>query len=422
SNPAPDQSKTFTELFDLGSVYRRLGRLVSGPPLPFVGSVAFVAGPGDSTLAVLALSLENRSLVFQPERKDFVARYRVDITAQPDSGPGIQIGKEEVVRVGNFQETLRNDESILFQQNLRLMPGHYRFTVTLRDRGSPALGRAEADYTVPALHDGNISPAFLAYQVTGRARRGDDLAVIINPRATVAYGGDTALAYVEGYRMGGPRALPFELWDEQDSVVLRDTLHFLGDREVESEVIRLTPDSAPLGELKLVVGSGDQQRTTSILVSFSQAWVVTNYEDMLNLLRYFGEDTRLDQLRKVPASDRPRLWREFWIATDPNKLTPENEALNEYFGRLGTANARFNGEGIAGWKTDRGEVYITLGDPDEIFDASPTSQGRTVRWSYTSLRLTVFFQDETGFGRFRLTPASRSEYEQVLGRVRRRIQ
>jgi len=35
------------------------------------------------------------------------------------------------------------------------------------------------------------------------------------------------------------------------------------------------------------------------------------------------------------------------------------------------------------------------------------------------LRLTLFFQDQTGFGRFRLTPMSRAEYQRVLSRVRR---
>ena len=44
---------------------------------------------------------------------------------------------------------------------------------------------------------------------------------------------------------------------------------------------------------------------------------------------------------------------------------------------------------------------------------------RVIRWSYTDLRLVLLFEDETGFGRFRLEPASRSEYQRVLARVRR---
>jgi len=31
----------------------------------------------------------------------------------------------------------------------------------------------------------------------------------------------------------------------------------------------------------------------------------------------------------------------------------------------------------------------------------------------------LYFQDQTGFGRYRLTPSSRAEFQRVLARVRR---
>ena len=43
---------------------------------------------------------------------------------------------------------------------------------------------------------------------------------------------------------------------------------------------------------------------------------------------------------------------------------------------------------------------------------------RVLRWTYTEERLVLYFQDQTGFSRFRLTPSSRSEYQHVLLRVR----
>ena len=123
--------------------------------------------------------------------------------------------------------------------------------------------------------------------------------------------------------------------------------------------------------LVLVVASQASQREKSAIVSLSTAWVVTNYEEMIRLLRYFDQKDLLDTLSKADPLDRPRLWREFFAATDPNKATPENEALDRYFGRLARANQIFRDEGVAGWRTDRGEVFIVLGEPDEIYDSSP---------------------------------------------------
>ena len=415
----PGAADQLTQLVNVPNYYQRLGRLAAGEPLPFVGTVAFAAGPGDSVITVIGLSLENRALAFQREGNLFVARYRVGISFQREGTRSVELSRDEIVRVPTFQETLRADESVLFQQILRLTPGAYNVSVTVRDASSTAESRAQGKFTAPAFPRGSTSAPILAYQATGRANRPDPLSVVLNPRGAVGYGADTLLAYIEGYDFVGPAMVPFEVTDEQQEVIYSDSLRFRGGRAVESQVIRLAPDSISLGELKLTVGSGPAERSVSALVSFSQAWVITNFDEMLDLLRYFGQDARVNAMRKAPPAERSRLWRQFYADTDPNKITPENEALNQYFGRISAANSRFTDEGVPGWRTDRGEVFITLGPPDEFIETTPGTSGRIVRWSYLNYRLALFFQDETGFGRLRLTPGSRAEFERTLNRVRR---
>jgi GWxTD domain-containing protein len=416
---APAPADQLSQLVNTPAFYQRLGRLAAGEPLPFIGTVAFAAGPGDSVISLLGLSLENRALAFQRDGNQFVARYRVSISFQQQGVRPVALTRDEIVRVPTFQETLRADESVLFQQALRLTPGAYNVTVTVRDASSTAESRAQGRYVAPTFQRGTTSAPILAYQATGRASRSDPLSVVLNSRGAVGYGADTLLAYIEGYDFPGPATVPFEVLDEQQEVIYSDSLRFRGGRPIESQVIRLAPDSISLGELKLAVGDGPQQRAVSALVSFSQAWVITNFDEMLDLLRYFGQDARVNAMRKAPVSQRSRLWREFYEETDPNKVTPENEALSQYFGRISSANTRFSDEGVPGWRTDRGEVFITLGPPDESIETTPGQAGRVVRWSYLNYRLSLFFQDETGFGRLRLTPGSRAEYERTLNRVRR---
>ncbi len=414
----PSPSETLTQLLDVATYYRKLGRLAAGDPLPFIGSVAAVAGQGDTVQAIVGLSLENRALSFQKDKGGFQARYRVDIAFQPAAGRPVAAGQDEVVRVATFQETFRADESILFQKYFRLAPGSYKVGVTVRDLNSGALNHAETELELPAFGPGTTSAPLLAYQVTARDRAGAPLEAVLNPRGTVAYGGDTLLAYVEAYRLPGPTAVPFEVRTQSDSLVYRDSLRFRGGQEVEAQVLRLRPDSMALGELRLTVGSGPAARSTSAVVSLSTAWVVTNYDEMLSLLRYFGHDDLLSKVRKAAPEDRAAAWRDFWTKTDPNPQTPENEALNRYFSRLAIANTRFRDEGVPGWRTERGEAFILLGEPDDIIDASAAAQGRVIRWSYLTFRLTLYFIDDTGFGRFRMTPASRADFERTVSRLR----
>jgi GWxTD domain-containing protein len=272
---------------------------------------------------------------------------------------------------------------------------------------------------VPAFTPGSTSDPILAYQAQGRGRPEDPLNIVLNPRGTAGFGGDTLLAYVEGYAFPQPRTLPFEVRNDQDSVVYRDSLRFRGGRPVESQVIRLAPDSLVLGEMRIVLGSGADARHTTALVSFTPAWLVTSYDQMISLLRYFGANPVLDSLRRADPRERNRLWREFWRSTDPDPKTPQNEQLDEYFTRVATANAQIKDEGVPGWRTERGEVFIVLGAPDEITEANPGPQSRIIRWTYNNFRVVLFFVDESGFGRFRLTSQSRAEYERLRNRLRR---
>jgi GWxTD domain-containing protein len=419
--PSPRQGETLTEILDLNSVYRRLGRLTAGDPLPFIADVGFFGAPGDSTIMVVGLSLENRNFAFQREADVFVARYRVEVSVQPVSGGKVvQATKDQVVRVGSFAETQRSDESILYQDGLTLAPGNWHLTLQVTDRTGLKTGKAEGTYVVPSYGPGSFTAPQLVYQAKARAARSAPVAVILNPRGTLAYGGDTAIAFVEAYALPGPTVIPVTLTDARDSLILRDSLRFAGGKEIESSVLRFSPDSAPLGELHIVVGSGARIDSTMAIISFSPDWVVTNFEDMLSLLRYFPPSEQLDSLRKAPPAERGRLWKVFWRATDPNSATPNHEDLDIYFARIALANARFREEGMPGWRTDRGETLVRLGEPDEVFDASPASEGRLIRWGYTQYQLALYFVDESGFGRFRLTPASRAELERIVARLSRR--
>jgi GWxTD domain-containing protein len=71
--------------------------------------------------------------------------------------------------------------------------------------------------------------------------------------------------------------------------------------------------------------------------------------------------------RELKSDDeRERFIEEFWLRRDPMPDTDKNEFREEYFERIAYANQNFAVDGVAGWRTDRGRIYITYGKPDEI--------------------------------------------------------
>src|SRR3712207_6514102 len=80
----------------------------------------------------------------------------------------------------------------------------------------------------------------------------------------------------------------------------------------------------------------------------------------------------------------------------------------------------FRSEEVPGWLSDRGMVYVTLGEPDRVLEpkgGDVRTRGRTQIWEYTHRRLRLVFVEQDGARRWRLTPASEAEV-QAAGRER----
>ena len=425
SDPRPEPGAVVSTLLDAGSVYGAMGLLVAGPPLPFVATLDYVAdATPDSTLAVFGLSLSNHVLTFQRDGNVFTAHYHVEIIFRADTGAVRQFASDETVRVQSFQETQRGDESVIYQQFIGVPPGIYKVMVTVRDRSGPAASHQDRTDTVPRFAGQGTSAPLAVYRGTGRTRASDVPKLLVNPRATVAYGADTLRFYLEAYgERPGARWLARAL-DLGGHEIWHDTVALAGTQELSSGVAQLAPGVLPVGAGRFEIGrvGSAATHTAPFLVSFSDQWAITNYDQMISLLRYFERQDWVDKLRHATPDQRPAVWQQFYKATDPVELTPENEALDGYFRRVQIANQRFREEGEPGWLTDRGEVLVTLGEPDDVFDfTSDVSRSgiRGVRWTYREQRLTLFFQDNTGFGRFRLTPLSRAEFQRIVAQRRR---
>jgi GWxTD domain-containing protein len=412
---------------DVIATYRRAGLIAEAGPLPFTGLVRFFAGPSpDSTLALLTLSMANRSLTFVGEGNQYRATYRVTMEVQRGTGMPRRIEARETVRLSAYRETARGDESIVFQQFVLMAPGENRIGLVLRDEGSPRMGSTSLNLTVPRLEAGTLSSPVLVYEATARTTRDSLPKLIANPRATVVFGRDSILSmYVEGYGLadGAPIAV-LALAEVRQLPAWGDTVPLTTRGDLATALLAVPVSNLGAGQLTLAVsaiGSSDTVRTP-LFVSFGEEWAMTSFTDMLSYLRFFATPEELNALRSARPERRAAAWMAFWRSTDPVPTTSENEALRDYFGRVRIANDRFGEEGTHGWLTDRGRVLLTLGEPDELFEQDEVSirqRGRSQIWVYDRYQVRLVFVDQTGFGRWRLTASSEADL-QSAARERRR--
>src|SRR5580700_7280847 len=110
-----------------------------------------------------------------------------------------------------------------------------------------------------------------------------------------------------------------------------------------------------------------------------EAAAKTLYKKWLNedVVYIITDEERHDFIQLKTDEAREQFVEEFWRRRDPTPNTEENEYKEEHYRRIAYANDRFS-TGIAGWKTDRGRIYIVLGPPDAI----ETSTRPSERWTY----------------------------------------
>jgi GWxTD domain-containing protein len=108
------------------------------------------------------------------------------------------------------------------------------------------------------------------------------------------------------------------------------------------------PDIRPVAQAGEHVGPYDRWLREDV------AYIVTDRE------RFAFQGLTTDE-------ERDKFIEQFWLRRDPTPNTVENEFQEEHYRRIAYANEHYaSGSGVAGWKTDRGRIYITFGPPDEI--------------------------------------------------------
>ncbi len=433
TSPAPEEGSGIARPID---AYRQLGMLTGGADFPGVASFSMLAGPADSTYVVLGLSLPNTALRFQRDRDGFVGEYAVAVTFSRDTQVVKRVERREAVRIPTFSETGRTEESVVFQQIVALEPGRYTVEVRVRDGFSPRGFTAHDTLAVPAYgaHAARLAAA-VVYQAEGRRSRDSIPELILNPRHVVPFGSAAPGVYLEGYGVPADTVLPVRVVDGSGRVVWAGSASLdAGGAALRHALVRVPPDSLPLGKLWVELGAAagppvpadaDARGSAGrepLLVSVSEQWMVANFDDMLQFLRYIARPAELDSLRHASGAERRELWDDFWARRDPIPATPENEYRDAFFDRVKVATEQLAEPAVPGWRTDRGRVYIVLGPPDDVHrqEGSVPGGAAVIEWLYAGGavgHVNLTFLDRDGFGRFRLEPASESAFRQAAARL-----
>ncbi len=149
-----------------------------------------------------------------------------------------------------------------------------------------------------------------------------------------------------------------------------------------------------------------QSSNAAAQVALASPWDKWLTEDVVYIIT--DEERRAFRGLATDA-ERERFVEQFWLRRDPTPGTPVNEFKEEHYRRIAFTNNHFPGQSVAGWKTDRGRIYITFGPPDEI-DSHPCIGPNTAKdvWRYRFIEgignnVLIEFDDPACTGEYRMT-------------------
>lgn len=415
---------------EVSDLYRQIGLLAAPSPVSFVGKVSsFASASPDTTLVLVSISIPNRALTFTREGDRYRAPYEVKVTLNRGDVEAATINVMEIVRVGSFREINRTDESVIFQHYFHVPPGSYTISATIRDVGGSRAATQQTSVNVLVLRPGRLSTPLLVYEARGRSTLDSVPGVLASPRSSAVFGRDSTVAiYVEAYGQGTRLPVEFVVRNDKGAQLWRDSATLARRGGLFSGIVSVPISTVGVGVAHVSFTRRDTPDTVNapLFVSFGEDIPLMSFEDMLGYLRFFAGPSRLNALRDAPLERRATMWAEFLRATDPIPETAINEEMQTYFSRIQSANAQFRMDRNPGWLSDRGMVFVALGDPDQIFErnvnqAFTTSQvsgsTRLQIWQYRQYNSQLVFYEETG--RWRLTRPSETEFLALNARRQR---
>ncbi len=415
---------------DMSELYRQIGLLAAPNPLAFVGKISsFASAYPDTTLVLASISIPNRALTFTREGDRYRAPYEVKLTMSRGDVEAASVNAMEIVRVGSFREINRTDESVIFQHYFHIPPGVYTLSAIVRDVGGSRSATQQATVTVPTLSTGRFSTPLLVYEASGRSVLDSVPRLLVSPRSSAVFGRDSTVAiYVEAYGQGTRLPVDFVVRNDRGAQLWRDSAMLARRGGLFNGIVNVPISTVGVGIAQVFFTRRDSRDSVKapLFVSFGEDIPLMSFEDMLGYLRFFASPSHLTALRTAPLEKRATVWAEFLRATDVIPETPTNEEMQAYFGRIQQANAEFRMDRNPGWLSDRGTVFVSLGEPDQILERnvnsamSTTQIGTSTRlqiWQYRHYNSQLVFYEEAG--RWRLTRPSETEFLSLNARRQR---
>ena len=365
----------------------------------------------DKTRVDFHLSLVNDLLTFIQNKDGYKSGYEINVIVLNQNKEILAFETASAqVSVNDFEQTNDRLEPHQHKLSFQLAPGEYKYEIQVYDDETGLILERNKDLIVrdfspSTIHMSDIIFADKLEETGNNFNFSPNLNNVFN---------DIKSAFAAYFEIYPPEssdsiAVAIKIVNNENQKIFSDLQKF-GNAETIPVVTRFREHIQQPGEYILHVHATDGKRSASIQRKFNVHWAniplrETNINVAIEQLGIIAQKDVVSKILNAPDEDKKQLFDDFWQERDPSPGTPRNELREEFFRRVDFANKNFSEivSNRAGWETDRGEVYVKNGPPDNIErDATEINMPTAEIWYYSNLNRKYIFSDRSGNGVYRL--------------------
>lgn len=370
--------------------------------------------PGNKSRFDFYFQVPYSQLRFTKTGDEFSSAFTVSIRLiDGDDNTAYEKSWEEKATSRSYDETTSKNVLYSSQQHFVVAPGEYtaKVAVTERETGESV----EESKHVVARNYANNTPSMSDVMVlAGSSSSGSRFVIIPNVQGNIISKSDSFEVFYEIYPHGHDTLYAATgITGAKNRVLYARTARINSTDSVTRVFESIPKKSLQMGYYLLSVGLRSINAADAPVLDKSSSFIsirypelpptITNLDNAADQMLFIARSSTIDSIKSAPdAATKLERFISFWKRYHSNFSPDGRASMEEYYNRVAYANKRFT-HFFAGWKSDRGMVYILFGPPDNVerHPFNVNSKPYEV-WQYYSKNRQFLFLDESGFGNYRL--------------------
>ena len=401
-------------LFSMATIPRAYAEEQKNALTVYYHFFAFPREDAQKTNVDLFLGIPYKELLFEESGHMFKAEYQVDLLIKNKGKDILDRSWKQTVTLPDYATSRSPGQMERWNYTEILPSGEYDIDMTVTDSHS-GLSTHGADKLT--LRDSNRDGLYLgdiAYLDELEKPSEGDFILRPNMKSNLEKDAKAFYAFTEilNHTKADSLTVDYSIvndLNEGDSLK-SGTLHLAGHKSVIPFTLNLADMGLSIGRYVLHLNISDGKHSVHNAKPFTVEWVgipgyIKDIPQAIKEMGYIATSKEEKYLEGLTGNEQLRAFKAYWDSLDTDKSTDISEPMMEYFSRVDYAMQHFNtyNKWKDGWKTDRGEIFILYGPPDQVYRYPNASDSNPYEiWEYYNPERNYLFVDRTGMGDYQL--------------------